>query len=123
MALAFAHWDRIDLIVEVLKKRASFSDEVAMEVAMRVMDRFGYYDEVIDNVLDSDDRKLFYFLQDLEILTTRWEETQLITGRNWRIFYWILNTRKMDSLLDRSKLLTGNTDPYNHLPDSIWADH
>ena len=123
MELSYARWDRIELIAEVLKQRAYFNDKNAREVAIRVMNLFGYADEIIDNLLDTDDRRLFYFLQDLEMLSTKWEETQLINGRNWRIFYWVLNTRRMDSLLDRSKLITGNADPYNHLPDSIWAHH
>ncbi|OPY32013.1 MAG: hypothetical protein A4E32_01622 [Methanomassiliicoccales archaeon PtaU1.Bin124] len=114
---------RMAMIVEVLKQRAYFNEENATEVALRVMNHFGYSDEIIDNVLDNDDRKLFYFLQDLEILSTRWEETQLINGRNWRIFYWIMNVRKMDRMLDRSNMVTGNADPYHHLPDSIWAHH
>jgi len=117
------HTERIDVIIKMLKQQACFSEDNAMEVAMRVMDLFGFSDEIIDNLLDSDDRKLFYFLQDLEMLSTRWEETQLVNGRNWRIFYWIINTKKMGKMLHQNKMITGDADPYHHLPDSVWADH
>lgn len=115
--------NRVEMIIAVLKKRASFNDANAYETAMRVMNYFGYSEEMIDNALDSDDRKLFYFMQDLGILGTRWEETQLICGRNWRIFYWRLNLVRMRMILTKIEEIKAREDIYVSVPDSVWQEH
>ncbi len=45
-------------VVRVLEKTAGFSGPVADDVALRVLNYFGYLDEIIDNALDHDDRRL-----------------------------------------------------------------
>jgi len=55
-----------------------------------VMDIFGFGDRVIDNVLDPEDRQLFYILEEEGMLTTEREETTLYDGREWRTHYWRL---------------------------------
>ncbi|MCG7845146.1 MAG: hypothetical protein MIO90_06935 [Methanomassiliicoccales archaeon] len=107
-------------VVKVLTKTVGLSSPVADEVALRVLNYFGYHDEIIDNALNHDDRRLFYFLQDMKILSTRWEETELVTGRNWRIFYWSFNWENIQRLLDEQKTIKGPEDIYLHLPDSVW---
>jgi len=102
-------------------KTIGLNGAVADEVALRVMNYFGYQDEIIDNALDHDDRRLFYFLQDMKILSTRWEETQLISGRNWRIFYWSFNWNSIEKLLMDDVIVKRPTDLYMDLPESVWA--
>lgn len=108
-------------VVRVLEKSAGFSGPVADEVALRVLNYFGYLDEIIDNALDHDDRRLFYFLQDMKILSTRWEETQLANGRNWRIFYWSFNWENINRLLEDKPIRNEPKDLYGSLPDSVWC--
>lgn len=108
-------------VVRVLEKSAGFSGPVADEVALRVLNYFGYLDEIIDNALDHDDRRLFYFLQDMKILSTRWEETQLANGRNWRIFYWSFNWENINRLLEEKPIRNEPKDLYGSLPDSVWC--
>lgn len=107
-------------MVEVLTKSVGLSGPVAEEVALRVLNYFGYHDEIIDNALDHDDRRLFYFLQDMKILSTRWEETQLISGRNWRIFYWSFNWENIQKLLEDRPERKDEEDIYLQLPESVW---
>lgn len=107
-------------MVKVLTKSVGLSGPVADEVALRVLNYFGYHDEIIDNALDHDDRRLFYFLQDMKILSTRWEETQLITGRNWRIFYWSFNWENINKLLEDVPDRNEPVELYASLPDSVW---
>jgi hypothetical protein len=104
-----------------LKKTAGFSSPVADEVALRILNYFGYMDEMIDNALDHDDRRLFYFLQDMKILSTRWEEMQLASGRNWRIFYWSFNWENIAHILDDHPIKKEPVDLYLSLPDSVWS--
>jgi len=113
--------DRVDLIVAVLMKDAYYERENAFGVAMRIMNYFGYSDEIIDNMLDNDDRKLFYFMQDLEILGTRWEEMQLLSGKNWRIFYWLFKESVMRKRLGMTETVWRSTDLYRSLPDDAWS--
>jgi hypothetical protein len=113
--------DAVGLIVAVLMKDAYYEQKSAFDVAMRIMNYFGYSDEIIDNVLDIDDRKLFYFMQDLEILGTRWEEMQLISGKNWRIFYWVLKESKMRNRIGCNEKVWRSTDLYRSLPDAAWS--
>jgi len=108
-------------VVQVLEKTAGFSGPVADDVALRVLNYFGYLDEIIDNALDHDDRRLFYFLQDMKILSTRWEETQLASGRNWRIFYWSFNWDNINRLLVDKPVSNKPEDIYGSLPDSVWT--
>jgi len=107
-------------VVKVLTKTVGLSGPVADEIALRVLNYFGYLDEIIDNALDHDDRRLFYFLQDMKILSTRWEETQLASGRNWRIFYWSFNWDNIQRLLEERPGNDENNDIYLSLPDSVW---
>lgn len=108
-------------VVHVLEKTAGFSGPVADEVALRLLNYFGYHDEIIDNALDHDDRRLFYFLQDMKILSTRWEETQLVNGRNWRIFYWSFNWDNINRLLEDRPHKSHPEDLYGSLPESAWV--
>ena len=108
-------------VVKVLTKSVGLSGPVAEEVALRVLNYFGYHDEIIDNALDHDDRRLFYFLQDMKILSTRWEETQLVSGRNWRIFYWSFNWDNIQKLLEEHPENKDKGDLYLQLPESVWS--
>jgi len=108
-------------VVRVLERTAGLSGPVADEVALRVLNYFGYLDEIIDNALDHDDRRLFYFLQDMKILRTRWEETQLASGRNWRIFYWSYNWESISRILEEKPPVDVTVDIYRSLPDSAWC--
>ena len=73
-----------EILSRAIENRMGVADDVASNVTYRVLNYFGYDDEIIDNVLDQDDRRMFYFLQDVQILKTRWEEVILPSGRTWK---------------------------------------
>jgi hypothetical protein len=108
-----------ELIRRTLMKEGNVSEAVAKEVSWRVLQFFGNSDEIIDNLLDTEDRRLFYFLQDLHVLKTHWEETQLLSGLNWRIFYWNLDLRGMEKVI-WSERVQSQSDIYVGLPDDAW---
>jgi hypothetical protein len=98
---------------------------VALEMAEHVLNFFGYGERIIDNMLRTDDRDIFYMLEDLGILMTEREETTLYDGREWRINYWTMKKNYIESLVNRD----GRTeigqkkpddDPYQDLPDDLW---
>jgi hypothetical protein len=96
------------------------------------MDIFGFDDRVIDNVLDPEDRQLFYILEEEGMLTTEREESTLYDGREWRTHYWRL---RKDTILRYSKEANGtrrylidkkqpvnvsDDDIYNTIDEDMW---
>ncbi len=73
---------------KAIANRIGVDIEEARRDAEFVLDIFGFDDRVIDNVLDPEDRQLFYILEEEGMLTTEREETTLYDGREWRTHYW-----------------------------------
>ena len=71
--------------------RVGIDFESALRDANFVMDLFGFEDRIIDNVLEPEDRQLFYILEEEGMLTTEREETTIYDGRTWRTHYWFIN--------------------------------
>ena len=99
--------------------------EVAEEMAQHVLNFFGFGERIIDNMLRTEDRDIFYMLEDLGILKTEREETTLYDGREWRINYWSIKKNYIallmnDVCIDMSSK-GDDLNPYDDLPDDIWA--
>ncbi len=90
-----------------IANRVGIGIDEARRDAGFVMDIFGFDDRVIDNVLDPEDRQLFYILEEEGMLTTEREETTLYDGREWRTHYWRL---KKDTIVRYSKEQNGIRD-------------
>ncbi|HDM67135.1 MAG TPA: hypothetical protein ENG62_01955 [Thermoplasmatales archaeon] len=73
---------------KAIANRIGVDIEEARRDAEFVLDIFGFDDRVIDNVLDPEDRQLFYILEEEGMLATEREETTLYDGREWRTHYW-----------------------------------
>jgi hypothetical protein len=98
---------------------------VALEMADHVLNFFGFGERIIDNMLRTDDRDIFYMLEDLGILKTEREETTLYDGREWRINYWTMKKNYIESLVNRSgkydiEADIPESDPYKDLPEDLW---
>jgi hypothetical protein len=90
----------LDDLSKAIANRVGIGLEEARRDAGFVMDIFGFQDRVIDNVLDPEDRQLFYILEEEGMLTTEREETTLYDGREWRTHYWVI---RKDIILQYSK--------------------
>ncbi|KQM10642.1 MAG: DUF6015 family protein [Candidatus Methanomethylophilaceae archaeon] len=100
-------------------------DEVeAGDLALHVLNFFGYSERIIDNILEPEDRDAFYMLEDNAILTTEREETTLYDGREWRIHYWLFRRDKIEELAENrtetAEPEAENLSVYDELPDDIW---
>ncbi|UCD14234.1 MAG: hypothetical protein JSW60_02140 [Thermoplasmatales archaeon] len=71
--------------------RLGINKKEAQKIAGYILDIFGYEDRVIDNILDVEERQLFYILEEEGMLTSGREETTLYNGREWLTHYWQLN--------------------------------
>jgi len=117
---------------KAISKRVGIDIDEAKRDAGFVMDIFGFDDRVIDNVLDPEDRQLFYILEEEGMLVTEREETTLYDGREWRTHYWklkkdnILGYSESESstpnlLLDKQAKNVSDEDIYDTLEEDIWV--
>jgi len=104
------------------KKGMSLED--LEKLAEYILSFFGYTDEVIDNRLTSEDRDVFYMLEEEGFLTTTQEEVHLKKGKLWRIHYWILKKdqiKRMANIPDEVPL--DPNDPktlYTGMAEDVW---
>ncbi|AGO60842.1 MULTISPECIES: DUF6015 family protein [Ferroplasma] len=98
--------------------------EESQSSAEHIINFFGYSTRVIDNMLEPEDRDVFYTMEDLGILETEREETTLFDGREWRIHYWLLNVLRV---LELAEMNISNKvehdsrfDIYSEIPDEYW---
>ena len=123
----------LDDLSKAISNRVGIDIDEAQRDAGFVMDIFGFDDRVIDNILDPEDRQLFYILEEEGMLTTEREETTLYDGREWRTHYWRL---RKDIILKFSKEENGNRgylidkkqpvnvsdeDIYNNMEEDFWT--
>ncbi len=119
--LAMAIAARIDIDMESALKDANF-----------VMDLFGFEDRIIDNILEPEDRQLFYILEEEGMLITEREETTIYDGRSWRTHYWFLNKEailkykekgKEEEEKERKRKEEDAAEIYKEIPDELWFGH
>jgi len=123
----------LDDLSKAIANRVGISIDEAKRDAGFVMDIFGFQDRVIDNVLDPEDRQLFYILEEEGMLTTEREETTLYDGREWRTHYWIIKkdiilkyaqdqNKRTRSVLSDKQTIEDISDEaiYDALDDQIW---
>jgi len=125
----------LDALSRAIANRVGVGIEEARRDAGFVLDIFGFDDRVIDNVLDPEDRQLFYILEEEGMLVTEREETTLYDGREWRTHYWqlkkntILNYAKDENkrlrtvLYDKTQPIRDISDEsvYDALTEDIWV--
>ncbi len=94
----------------------------AEDMAEKVMNLFGYDRSITDNLLSSDERDIFYQLEDFDILTTEEERTNLPSGKKWRIYYWVLNESRIKELLeeDEEEDIDETGSVYDEMANSVW---
>lgn len=103
------------------------SREEAESMALHILNFFGYSERIIDNVLQPDDRDLFYMMEDNGLMVTAREETTLFDGRDWRIHYWLFKKDRILELADPEMKMPemerddGFSEIYNSVPADAWV--
>lgn len=100
--------------------------EEARRMAEHMMNFFGYSDRIIDNILEPEDRDVFYMMEDSGILMTEREETTLYDGREWRINYWLFRKDKIYELTKKKQKKDVQEDDddfsiYKDIPEEVWT--
>ncbi len=123
---------RVEELKNVIKNvigEQGMPEEEAEMMARHVMNLFGFNNRILDNMLEPQDRDVFYMLEDEEILTTEREETTLYDGREWRIHYWTFRKDRIEEILDGKHTKKDEDDGYpdvddiniyDEVPEDIW---
>ncbi len=121
---------RVEELKKVIKTAIGehgMPEEEAEMMARHVMNLFGFNSRILDNMLEPQDRDVFYMLEDEEILTTEREETTLYDGREWRIHYWTFKKERIAEILEGKKEEKEDSYPdvediniYDEVPEDIW---
>ncbi|MBI0584037.1 MAG: hypothetical protein ISF22_07400 [Methanomassiliicoccus sp.] len=94
-------------------------------LAEYTMSFFGYTDSVIDNRLTSEDRDVFYMLEEEGFVTTTEEEVHLKKGKMWRIHYWLLKKdqiSRLASIPEESKPVQDEMAAiYDSIDKDVWT--
>lgn len=115
-----------EMLIRALRKtlgKKGMADEDIVKLADYILSFFGFEDEIIDNKLTSEDRDVFYMLEEEGILGTREEETQLKKGKPWRIHYWRLrqdNIEKYSNLVEPEAKKESEFSVYDKMPENGW---
>ena len=102
-------------------------NERITQIAEKIMDLFGYSDQVVDNRLTPEDRDLFYMLEEAGLLTTIEEDVQVEKGKTWRIYYWVLKKDQIQRLSQEDAIpgqeKATEADLYENIADDVWKQH
>jgi len=111
-------------LTRALANRIGYDKLAAFMDASSILNIFGFEERVIDNVLESEERHLFYLLEEYGFLATGREESTLYDGREWRTHYWVL---KKESIREWSGVSKGEEEApkrgktvYDEIPEDAW---
>ncbi len=116
----------VHILTKAIEQKLAITTMEARRYADMVLDLFGFDDFVLDNLLDNNDRRLFYLLEEKGLVKSQREEFVLYDGRTWRIHSWQLQRL---TIVDEVKPLIhgimashqrGKTI-YTSLPDRLWT--
>jgi len=105
--------------------KKGMQDQDIGRLADYIMSFFGYTDAVIDNRLTSEDRDVFYMLEEEGLVTTTEEEVHLKKGKMWRIHYWILKKDQIFRLAAIPEEKVTEEDEmasiYDRMSSEVWV--
>jgi hypothetical protein len=118
---------QVELALKKTVGKKGMTDQEIKNLADYLMSFFGYTDEVIDNRLTSEDRDVFYMLEEEGILTSTQEEVLLKKGKLWRIHYWILKKDQIIRLAKSEEESAAVKDEaaevYDQISEEEWSRH
>ncbi len=116
-------FEELKKAIQLVLKDTSMEPTRAEDMAEKVMNLFGYDKTITDNLLSPRERDAFYKLEDLDILRTEEETTNLPSGKKWRIHYWILNEDRVREILEENSEIEEEEEEktvYDDLSDEVW---
>lgn len=101
--------------------KKGYSEEQINELAELIISLYGFDYAVIDNRLRTNERDVFYKLEEEGLVYTTQEEVTLKKGKVWRLHYWFLDRKKILKL-SRGEEESEKEDKYAVYitDDGIW---
>jgi len=112
------------VMVNALKLRGynmNYSD--ALETAEHILNFFGFENQIIENVLENDDREILYFLEDLDIIEFRVSTLYKFDGKEWNVSTVHLKKNKISELANQEIEPSSEIEIskiYEKLPEEAW---
>ncbi len=122
----------LKIMKQAIEHKTGLKNQQAKNIATFIMDTFGYETRIIDNILNTNKRQIFYMLEGEGLLTTTREQTRLYDGRAWMTHYWQLNTaairyyskqntiHSVKKTLKKRKIIKNPSTIYNTLSEEKW---
>lgn len=130
LAATVVTYDDLVIALGRILGEKGMGDEEISKLALYLLNFFGYSDYIIDNILHTEDRDVFYMLEEEGLLTTEREEIYILKGKVWRIHYWMLRKRKIlelaravDEKEEKEKKKDEFSSVYDDMPDDLWSRH
>ena len=120
-------------MIKAIENKIGMETREAEKIALLILDTFGYESRIIDNMLTSEERQIFYMLQSEGFLSTSRERSRLHDGREWMTHYWKLQRRTIYALansniqkIGKKPILkvqrnTKKDSVYNTLSEDMWT--
>ncbi len=128
LAATVVTYDDLVIALGKILGEKGMGDEEISKLALYLLNFFGYSDYIIDNILHTEDRDVFYMLEEEGLLTTEREEIYILKGKVWRIHYWMLRKRKIlelahevDKEEEKEKKKDEFSSVYDDMPDDLWS--
>ena len=124
------HIITLNELTKAIEEKLKLDRREARKYAIIVMDLFGFENRITDNILEQNDRQLFYILESQGLLSTQREEVLLPNGRVWRIHFWSLEKPTIRRYSDGKIILKNKNNRYNeynkydvysYLPEDTWS--
>lgn len=125
--MALVNIKEVTIALEKALASKKFPRQEIERLAMRIMDLFGFEDQVVDNRLTPEDRDIFYMLEEAGLVTTIEDDVQVQKGKTWRIYYWVLKEDQIHRLAhesdDKGPSMPAEADIYEGISDDVWKHH
>jgi len=117
-------YDEVCRALEMSLGKRGMSPEEISNLAEYILNFFGFADRIIDNILQPNDRDLFYMLEEEGFVKTESTEVAIAKGKEWRIHYWVLRKMKIKELSMKKEPVPAKEKEFNiyeSMSEEAWA--
>ncbi len=112
-------------IVNALKLRDYSMDyNNALEISEHILNFFGFEEQIIENVLENDDREILYFLENLGLVEFRVSTLTTYEGKEWNVSTVHLKDKKIFEFANKEIEAPREieiSEIYEKLPEEAWV--
>jgi len=112
----------VDKLAKALEIALSLDKRESKSLAHEILNyaESGY---ILDNTIDDELRNVLYEIEETGIIKTKRDEAILYNGKGWRMFFWYIDIKKINDIIENAKRNYGENaigDIYSSLPEDAW---